>query len=175
MHIGRIAALAAALAVAAVAAGGAGATTSVTGTTQLEGSTVILWEPDGIAHQVRGADPAVENALVALAGRTITVDGTFDRPGFASSPILVQDFVVDPGGVLNGTSVTLTGMPWMLSDGGIVIADAFGHGHRLSSSSSTTEAKIRASVGHVVTVSGTAGVTNPASYVNWPIEVSSIS
>jgi hypothetical protein len=163
---------------AAVIVGGASGASpaSLTGVTTLSGGNVILYEGGvGTAHQLHGVIPAVQNALVALAGKSVTVDGTFDQPSLPNSPILVQDFRVLPGGALNGESVTITGPVRMVSDGGVIIDDQYGNGHRLDSTSAVSAATIAAFANRQATVQGTANVTNPSSYINWPIEVASIS
>jgi hypothetical protein len=136
----------------------------------------VLWDNNGTgpAHDVRGTNPGVQSALVALAGDSIEAIGTFDN-GSASSPMLVDEFKVLPGGAFNGDAETITGPTLMLGDGGVIVFDQFGNGHRLDSPDSHIDAAIHSLAGQTVTVTGTANVTNPASYVNWPIVVTSIA
>jgi hypothetical protein len=114
----------------------------VTGETVVEDGNVILFENGvGPAHQVRGATPDVQAALVALAGDSITVEGTFDSD-LVNAPFLVERFTVNPGGVSDGDVVTITGPVRILDDGGVIVSDQFGHGHRLDASPGVSAAAI---------------------------------
>jgi hypothetical protein len=147
----------------------------VTGETVLEDGNVILFENGvGPAHQVRGATPDVQAALVALAGDSITVEGTFDSD-LVNSPILVQQFEVNPGGAFDGDVVTITGPVRILDDGRVIVSDQFGRGHRLDATPIVPADRIASFANQTATVVGTASVTNPAGYINYPIVVRTIS
>ena len=104
----------------------------VTGTTtRLPDGDVVLFEDSGVAHRLRGVNPAITEQLVALVGSRLIVFGTPDRLDIPNYPVLVHDFIVLPGGALDGDAVVVTGPTRRTADGDFIIDDEFGHGYRL--------------------------------------------
>jgi hypothetical protein len=60
-----------------------------------------------------------------------------------------------------------------LPDGGVIVYDAFGRGHRLRGAGAVA-AEIQRLAGKRVDVEGTASVTTTAARLTWPIDVASI-
>jgi hypothetical protein len=155
---------------------------SVPGEVQLTGETrllpdgdVILLDGEGRGHRLR-THPVIQAQLAALAGRTMTVVGSTveDPAAVPHYPVLVRDFRLEPGGAFNFETVLVVGQTIRLPDGGAVVYDAFGRGHRLRGTGAVA-AEIDRLAGKRVEVEGTASVTNTAARLTWPIDVVSMA
>ena len=145
------------------------------GTRLLPDGDVIVLDEQGRGHRLR-AHPEITAQLAALAGRTMTVVGTAveDPAEVPNFPITVFDFRIEPGGAFDGQDVSVTGRTRRLPDGDVIVSDDFGHGHRLRATGALRN-QIDEIAGIRVTVVGRADVTNTASRLNWPIDVTSIA
>jgi hypothetical protein len=153
----------------------AGLEIRLTGATgRLADGDVVIYDDNGRGHRLRAGSETAEQ-LASRAGRTLTVVGTTveDPDTVPTYPILVRDFRVEPAGAFDGQDVIVTGDTERLPDGDVIVYDSFGRGHRLRG---TDDIAVRIDLlsGKRVVAIGRASVTNTASRLTWPIDVTTI-
>ena len=146
-------------------------------TALLPDGDVIAFDQQGHGHRLIPSYPGLGPQLVHYAGWRMTLFGTLvnsEPPLSPNNPILVRDFLLEPGGTFDGSYDTVTdGETERLPDGDVIIRDRFGRGHRLRADGAI-KAHLQETAGTRLTVAGFASITNTGSRLNWPIDVLSV-
>jgi hypothetical protein len=136
---------------------------------RLPGARTSIVDAAGRTHELRGTT-GQEAQFSAVVGLRLGVSGTAVGNA-ATFPVQVSTFVVEPGGVIDGRKVFITGPSRLLPDGSAVVADALGIPHVLVGPLGPDAAAL---IGQRVTVIGQAQVSGLVSLIAYPVVPSAV-